>query len=264
MTRWKKIGVHLLYWVFASLFLWLFLKSRSPEQLQTVGFLSLLMPVTIGTSYVINYYLLGKLLLRHRYLQFFVYGLFTIAACLYLQAILMTVYFAWLAKYSFENLGPVAGNIVYLGTSTFAVIFLSAVIYLFRRNMVAGSNADLQESNPIETKADTPQPIRIVSNRKSHLLMPDDILYIESLGNYIKIHALEDTLVSKEKISNLEERLPEQFIRIHRSFVVNRLHVQSFGKESMTVKGQQLNISRTYKKAVAEALTIPHSSTLQG
>ncbi|MEL7145976.1 MAG: LytTR family DNA-binding domain-containing protein [Bacteroidota bacterium] len=247
---WKKIGLHSLYWLFAALFLWLFIKSRSPEQFMMFEFMCLLMPVTIATAYVLNYYLLNKLLLRKLYVQFAIYGLFTFVFSLYLQMIFITIYFAMLADLTFANLGPVAGNIIYIGTSTYFIIFLSAGIFLFRKNI------NVLEAIP--TVLPEPQKkieaIRITSNRKSHLLMPDDIQYVESLGNYVKIHTVEQSLVSKEKISKLQERLPEEFLRIHRSFLVNTNHIQSFGKEFLMINDQQLNISRTYKKAVSSKL----------
>ena len=256
MTMWKKIGTHVLYWCFATMFLWLFIKSRSPDQLLIFEFLCLLMPVTIGTSYVLNYYLLEKLLLRKQYLQFAVYALFTFVFSLYLQMIFITLYFTWWAQYSFENLGPVAGNIVYIGTSTYFVIFLSAVIFLFRRNM---NVLETVSTGEVSTE-DSGSSVRIISNRKSYLLKAEEIAYVESLGNYVKVHTESESLITKEKISKLEERLPDQFLRIHRSFLVNRKHIQSFAKDHLVVNNQQLNISRTYKKAVSSVL-LTHPST---
>jgi len=86
------------------------------------------------------------------------------------------------------------------------------------------------------------------------LIELNDVLFIESLSNYVKIHTKIETVITKEKISKLEERLPINFIRIHRSFLVNKNYVDNFGKEKLTIAERQLNISRTYKKAVLEEL----------
>ncbi len=95
--------------------------------------------------------------------------------------------------------------------------------------------------------------INIRANRKNVKLFHDQILYVESLADYVKIHVLEEKpIITKEKISGIEERLPDLFLRIHRSFLVNKDLVRSFNKEEVIVGDVSLPISRTYKK---EALT---------
>ncbi len=95
--------------------------------------------------------------------------------------------------------------------------------------------------------------INIRANRKNVKLFHDQILYVESLADYVKIHVLEEkAIITKEKISGIEERLPDLFLRIHRSFLVNKDLVRSFNKEEVIVGDVSLPISRTYKK---ESLT---------
>lgn len=60
--------------------------------------------------------------------------------------------------------------------------------------------------------------------------------------------------MSKEKISNLVKRLPETFLRIHRSFVINTDRVKSISSEKIQVDDIQLSIGRSYKKVVKESL----------
>jgi DNA-binding LytR/AlgR family response regulator len=76
----------------------------------------------------------------------------------------------------------------------------------------------------------------------------DEIIYIESLADYIKVHSLDGKEISsKEKISALEEKLPDFFIRIHRSFIINRENVSRFNNNEVELNGIVLNIGRTYK-----------------
>jgi len=83
----------------------------------------------------------------------------------------------------------------------------------------------------------------------------DDILYIESLSDYIQVHCSGRNLVaSKEKIGAIAEILPERFVRIHRSFVVNTSKVTRVTANEVFVNEIQLNIGRTYKKEAAQAL----------
>jgi len=60
--------------------------------------------------------------------------------------------------------------------------------------------------------------------------------------------------LSKEKISRLKEKLPEYFLRIHRSIIVNRDKIQSFNKEWITVNENDLPLSRKYKEQIINQL----------
>ncbi len=86
------------------------------------------------------------------------------------------------------------------------------------------------------------------SERKMIKINFDDILYIESLSDYIKIHTLTKTVVTRETISNiLSKLLSRKFIRIHRSFIVSIPFIDSYTSEYVEIKKKSLPISRTYK-----------------
>ena len=61
---------------------------------------------------------------------------------------------------------------------------------------------------------------------------------------------LREPIMTKEKISELQERLPDSFLRIHRSIIVNRDKIQSFNRELIVVKEVELPLSRKYKEEV--------------
>ena len=83
----------------------------------------------------------------------------------------------------------------------------------------------------------------------------DDILYIESMKDYIKVVTTNNTIVTKQSISSLEENLPErQFIRIHRSFIVSINKIKSYSSELITLGKVELPISRTYRRDVERIL----------
>jgi DNA-binding LytR/AlgR family response regulator len=77
------------------------------------------------------------------------------------------------------------------------------------------------------------------------------IRYIESYSDYIKIHTESDTIVTRETISAIEAKLPkQQFLRIHRSYIIAISYIQSFTNEYITIHKKALPISRSYKKDV--------------
>lgn len=75
-----------------------------------------------------------------------------------------------------------------------------------------------------------------------------DILWIESLKDYIKVVLKDKTHISKQKISILEELLPEDhFLRIHRSYIVSVPMIESFNTQTVEIDGNEIPIGRNYK-----------------
>ena len=93
------------------------------------------------------------------------------------------------------------------------------------------------------------------SDRKMVKIDFNSILYIESLSDYVKIFTKEKTIVIRETISSLEEKLPsKKFIRIHRSFIVSLKNSTCYTNEFIEVNEKALPISRSYKESVLQKL----------
>jgi DNA-binding LytR/AlgR family response regulator len=93
------------------------------------------------------------------------------------------------------------------------------------------------------------------SDRKMVKIDFDQILYIESLSDYVKIFTSEKTIVIRETISSLEVKLPSKmFIRIHRSFIISLKNITSYTNEFIEVNQKALPISRSYKESVLQKL----------
>ncbi len=97
--------------------------------------------------------------------------------------------------------------------------------------------------------------INLRADRKNLKVALADILYIESLKDYIKVVTTEKTIITKQSISSIEEILPrDQFIRIHRSFIISISKIVSFTQEVIEIGKQELPISRMYRLDVKKAL----------
>ncbi|MEB2779729.1 LytTR family DNA-binding domain-containing protein [Algoriphagus sp. C2-6-M1] len=92
-------------------------------------------------------------------------------------------------------------------------------------------------------------------DRKMEKVALQDILYIESYADYIKIHTNDCSLVVRESISNFETKLPENhFIRFHRSYIASISAITSYTHEYLEIGGKALTISRSYKEEVFKRL----------
>lgn len=97
--------------------------------------------------------------------------------------------------------------------------------------------------------------IFVRSDRKMVKINFDEISYIESLSDYVKIHLLDKVIITRETISNMETKLAKtDFLRIHRSFIVSVSEIDSFTNEFIEINKKALPISRTYKSFVLERL----------
>jgi DNA-binding LytR/AlgR family response regulator len=105
----------------------------------------------------------------------------------------------------------------------------------------------------------TPQNafINLRADRKNLKIPLDDILYVESLKDYIKVVTSSRNIVTKQSISSLEEMLPKNnFVRIHRSFIVALNKIESFTIDTIEIAKHELPISRMYRHEVEKLLNV--------
>lgn len=107
----------------------------------------------------------------------------------------------------------------------------------------------------IENKNDD-EYILLKSAGKNHKIILNDITYVESIKDYVKIHKTDGTSVtSKYKIGNLEEELPEKdFVRIHRSFIINKNKITAFSSTDIEISGIELPIGASFKETAQKLI----------
>lgn len=124
--------------------------------------------------------------------------------------------------------------------------FFKAVERYFR----VRSGVQNMETVVNETKQDNPY-ILIKSGSKYHKTQLNTILYIESLKDYIKVHTNNKCIVAKYKISDIENELSDnQFIRIHRSYIINLQKVTAFTLNDIEIETVEVPIGASYREKV--------------
>ena len=104
----------------------------------------------------------------------------------------------------------------------------------------------IQNSN----KGEENEYIYIQKNRKNIKIKLEDILYIESIKDYLKIHFENNSVQFKNSISAFEQKLGRQFIRVHRSFIVNSNKISAFTRQDIEIGGIEIPIGESYKNDV--------------
>ena len=93
------------------------------------------------------------------------------------------------------------------------------------------------------------------ADRKMVKVMLQDISYIESMKDYVKVVTANNTLITKQSISSVEEMLPEkQFIRVHRSYIISLNKIKTFTSELIEIGSTEIPIGKLYRNGVLKLL----------
>lgn len=83
----------------------------------------------------------------------------------------------------------------------------------------------------------------------------EDIYWIESIKDYVKINTVSGILVSYLRMNYLEEKLPkEKFVRIHKSYIISTEHIQAISSTYIRINNYEIPIGRFYKAKLDEIL----------
>ncbi|MEP0984052.1 LytTR family DNA-binding domain-containing protein [Ekhidna sp.] len=240
------------FWIVIWILLTIFLSTSLGSLLISFFFVTFLMPVIVSTSLFFNRYLLPRYLMKGDKLKFGLYLFYMLVVSIYLELLVMILAFVILADYQVENLGKIAGDIYLLTAILYLIVLIEGLILSVQNLRESAKRISLVEQELLREKE---QELMIRVDRQNVLIRLDEIQFIESLSDYVRIYTDSEAFVTKEKISSFEDRLPSSFIRIHRSFIVNRPKINSFNKEQVRISETTIPIGRKYKKTVEQAFT---------
>jgi two-component system LytT family response regulator len=136
-----------------------------------------------------------------------------------------------------------------------------AVAKIHSGNDSLGSWQALQQS--LSASPDTLTRVAVKDRQQIHVIPIGDIAYIEADGDYVKLHTVSGTFLKEKTMKYFEANLPpQQFIRIHRSFIVNVdevAKIELFEKETYRVhlkNGAILRASSTGYKLLKETVRL--------
>ncbi|WP_242084538.1 LytR/AlgR family response regulator transcription factor [Aestuariivivens sediminis] len=90
--------------------------------------------------------------------------------------------------------------------------------------------------------------IFIKSNKTLHKINFENILFIEAYGDYVKVHLINEFILTNATFTSILESLPEHiFVRTHKSFAINFKHLNSISGNLITIKNYKIPIGQKYK-----------------
>ena len=114
----------------------------------------------------------------------------------------------------------------------------------------------IKPSIPLETKTNPdPSFFYVRSDRQFVKIQLEEVLYIESLRNHVRIVTLGGKLITLTSITEMQEKLPPQhFLRVHRSYLVAISKITQFNQTSITLGEKVIPIGGYYKQEVMKQL----------
>ena len=92
------------------------------------------------------------------------------------------------------------------------------------------------------------ESIFIKGDKKTHQVQFDSILYLESIGSYVKIHVENETIISLDRLTNFENKLPKNlFLRIHRSYIIAIKKVNTIEGNRVKINKKEIPVGSVYK-----------------
>lgn len=94
----------------------------------------------------------------------------------------------------------------------------------------------------------------VKSGKQVHKIEYASICYLEALKEYIAIHTDKGKILVYKRMKEVAALLPLQFVRIHNSYIVNLRHISNIESNLVTVKGESLPVSNSYRNLFQERI----------
>ena len=132
---------------------------------------------------------------------------------------------------------------------------VNAIDYLLKpfsfERFLAAVNKALNKKKSEKNSDDT---IIIKANKVLHQVHPDDILFVEAFGDYVKVHQKNTVITTNSTFTNILKILPKQFVRCHKSFAINLKKMNSLAGNVITIGDKTVPIGQTYKSNFLKSL----------
>ncbi len=128
---------------------------------------------------------------------------------------------------------------------------------IFERFLKAVQKIGLNKNEPVPVNLQATEISGIFLKVDRRLVRVDlaSIIYIEGLGDYLKVHTVGQTYVTYMALGKLEALLPaSKFIRIHRSSIINKSRIQFIEGNFVRINDVDLSIGLTYRESLLENL----------
>ncbi|NQU52223.1 MAG: hypothetical protein HQ522_06750, partial [Bacteroidetes bacterium] len=143
-AKYLRILYHFLYWLIAYFFFIVFYGRANRDYYVTILFASMLFPLSIATTYFINYYLIPKFLFTRKYAKFALLSCYTLVISIWLELLISLSVFIFFSNYELFKMDPSSFDAVFLFVGLYFIIIVATAIKLVRHSfLIQQKNTDL-------------------------------------------------------------------------------------------------------------------------
>ena len=237
----SRIVTHVCFWMGYYLFFG-FVWARNGSYFESYFLEFILLPIRIMAVYVMIYTIIPRYLEREKYAGFAISYLLLLGISGFLQNIFTYFYKGFLGSQQESIFAPDAifRNVILVNSTVVVIASFKIFVMWVKERRENRALKGEQKSQLLEIKAD----------KRTYRINPSDIFYVEGLGNYVTYHLKDRKLISHGSLTETEATLPPNFVRIHKSYIVNRELITSYNNEDVEIGGANLPIGRAYKTTV--------------
>ncbi len=191
----------------------------------------ILLPIRILAVYTTIYFLLPRYLLKRNFLGFFTGYTLTLVLAGILQRVFIHLFYEELL------LNDSSTGLFHAMSLVRAIILINTtVLFVLSIKLFQLWAIENDKNKGLENEI-----LEIRSNRRTHRIPTKNILFVEGLGNYVTYH-LEDKskITSYGSIKGALQLLPNNFRRVHKSYIVNKAHIKSYDGMSIDIQDNSI------------------------
>lgn len=228
----KVIILHIILWISIWFFFIYFFNYNSENINYPVWFASLLLPLTMATTYFVVYFLIPRYLLTKKYVQFALYSFYTLIVSSYLIVMIIYGGLVFLLSLDISIMPPMSKNFVFILIMVYMVVGLVSFISILNQNLKTISRNKELQNKILETQLQLKEQELHYLKRQIHphflfntlntiygfalkqsKQTPDIILKLSNLLDYI-LYQINKPLVSlKEEVLHIKEYIDLERIR---------------------------------------------------
>lgn len=260
---WMK---HAFYWIAFVLFFGLVWGISDDNYFRNILIQIFCLPSRMLLVYVTLFYLFPKFFNQKKYFSFFVsYCVLVALISVFIQRPLFLYFIQPNFLPEFKNNGFfILSEIMNTALDiNIAAMIPIAYTYLTTIENLQKNNSELNEENKLLKEDAVIQDnnddsyINLKVDKSVRKIKINDIVFVESLRNYCRIKLNDSEITVLKTLTSVQELLPEsKFIRIHRSFLINKGHITSVSPSRIEINNLIIPVGRKYKDEVKEKLLL--------
>lgn len=250
-TKYSRFLLHLFFWVLVYLFFIVFYGRSSRDYGTTIIFVSMLLPLSIITTYFLNYFIIPKYLFTKKYGKFVLFVFYTFVVSIWLEMFISLVVFILITNYQADQMNPSSFDGLLLMVGLYFIIIIAVAIKLVRRSfLIQKKNTELDNRRfQMELKLKEAELKLLKAQVHPHFLFntlnnlygltmeksddaPKLVLQLSEILDYI-LYRCDEKLVSLgEELTNLKNYIEIEKIRYSGKLKLNI----GFPEETGTLK----------------------------